>query len=748
MKLTRTIFAVFLGALILALPQKTGWPCGGTPRPSCGRSIWMALLAPKNVAFRAGVPIQVPIGVMPYLIWNPNPPCAQPTANSSGPGLLTQGNFFTNANLTLNATCTPFGGAPVTLGPFTWTLPPPTAPGLQSPNAVSFDIPAGTFDGSVPVVCEVSGTYTVDFGAGPGSGTLSASNQVTAYVVPASPQDDTKPRLDMVYFATGEQDTLFKKCRRGDQAYFYFLITNNDLRNSANLNVVTTLNPRSGLPDSFDPAQASQNYQAQVFSLQDPTGDFYAHGFVDNPATWQTLPEGDPHNNPAGLNNTLRLKAGEAGFIVVRVRSFGMCGNGSCNKLTVQLQGTFTDDKPALACASTALLVEDVPGKSRRWEIRDVIKTGPNSGAVWTPSLFFDQQLQPIPHSQLHYMGNANPMVQRQTVMSSNESREDYIRIDPSVTPRAVTYNASFSSQVGFGINLVGIVGLPEEAGASKAIPAIFRQGISQLRIAINCEIDSIKIYVGEQLLHAGNYSEFLESPPADFRIDATVCRIFTKTASPNVPEICSDLYYFAKRYEDGMDTRGETIRVFDQAGNPASGTVAVMGEAANYVTLAPSFSGQFTFKVAPDLPNNMPITGAFSISSPGAVNSPLQIPVVFTEVKPSVAVEERREAILPKEFALYENYPNPFNPETTIPYALPKASNVRLMIFNVQGQLVRTLVDMQQPAGFRRVKWDGRSDAGEPVAGGVYLFRMEAGDPSTSSGQRFVQTRKLLLVK
>ncbi|RME31464.1 MAG: T9SS C-terminal target domain-containing protein [Candidatus Zixiibacteriota bacterium] len=94
----------------------------------------------------------------------------------------------------------------------------------------------------------------------------------------------------------------------------------------------------------------------------------------------------------------------------------------------------------------------------------------------------------------------------------------------------------------------------------------------------------------------------------------------------------------------------------------------------------------------------------------------------------------------LPVTFELYQNYPNPFNPSTTIEYSLPRRSRVVIEIFNVLGRNVRRLVDEQAEAGRHRVVWDGRNDAGRPVASGVYLYRLVAHD--------YTATRKMLLLK
>ncbi len=94
----------------------------------------------------------------------------------------------------------------------------------------------------------------------------------------------------------------------------------------------------------------------------------------------------------------------------------------------------------------------------------------------------------------------------------------------------------------------------------------------------------------------------------------------------------------------------------------------------------------------------------------------------------------------VPTNYALDQNYPNPFNPETTIKYQLPKAGQVKLTVFNMLGQKVRTLVNDSQVAGYYQVKWDGHTEAGQQVSSGVYYYRIEA--------DGFVKTHKMLLLK
>ena len=107
--------------------------------------------------------------------------------------------------------------------------------------------------------------------------------------------------------------------------------------------------------------------------------------------------------------------------------------------------------------------------------------------------------------------------------------------------------------------------------------------------------------------------------------------------------------------------------------------------------------------------------------------------------------LEQLLTLFIPEETALLHNYPNPFNPETWIPYQLSEPAEVTLTIHSVNGTLVRTLAVGHQPAGIyqtrtRAAYWDGKNEVGEPVASGVYFYTLIAND--------FSATRKMLILK
>jgi len=97
----------------------------------------------------------------------------------------------------------------------------------------------------------------------------------------------------------------------------------------------------------------------------------------------------------------------------------------------------------------------------------------------------------------------------------------------------------------------------------------------------------------------------------------------------------------------------------------------------------------------------------------------------------------------IPTSFSLEQNFPNPFNPTTTIQFSLPKSGDVTLKIYNLLGEEVKTLVDEYREAGNHSVQFNANN-----LSSGIYFYRLQVLDPETSSGQGFVETKKMLLLK
>ncbi|MEE3241751.1 MAG: FlgD immunoglobulin-like domain containing protein, partial [Candidatus Neomarinimicrobiota bacterium] len=102
--------------------------------------------------------------------------------------------------------------------------------------------------------------------------------------------------------------------------------------------------------------------------------------------------------------------------------------------------------------------------------------------------------------------------------------------------------------------------------------------------------------------------------------------------------------------------------------------------------------------------------------------------------------------ALVPDVFDLRQNYPNPFTSSTTIEYDVPETQQIVLRIFNIRGQLVKTLVEEEQTAGYKSVIWDGTNNNGDPVSAGIYFCQMYT--PANPYGGQFVRTKKMLRLR
>ena len=98
---------------------------------------------------------------------------------------------------------------------------------------------------------------------------------------------------------------------------------------------------------------------------------------------------------------------------------------------------------------------------------------------------------------------------------------------------------------------------------------------------------------------------------------------------------------------------------------------------------------------------------------------------------------------IVPTQFELSQNYPNPFNPSTTIRFSLPQAAQIKLNLYNMIGEQIATLAEGMYETGNHKVTFNAAN-----LPSGAYIYRIESSDPSTGSGQSFVQVKKMILMK
>jgi len=150
--------------------------------------------------------------------------------------------------------------------------------------------------------------------------------------------------------------------------------------------------------------------------------------------------------------------------------------------------------------------------------------------------------------------------------------------------------------------------------------------------------------------------------------------------------------------------------------------------------TLDPGESKNYTFQAAsPPLPGSGYI-GVFADKDSVVAESDEDnnAAAAGLTIFPTGADDEA-QIFIPDRFQLHVNHPNPFNPETTILYDLPRASRVSLMVYSVQGQEIARLVHGELPAGRHMVRWGGMNTDGAPVPSGIYIYRIRAGEYTAS---------------
>ncbi len=200
--------------------------------------------------------------------------------------------------------------------------------------------------------------------------------------------------------------------------------------------------------------------------------------------------------------------------------------------------------------------------------------------------------------------------------------------------------------------------------------------------------------------------------------------------------------------------TRGELATTRSVQRNNSLGKLYAVMSYGNISPLPPGTGTlmRLHFTVEPSTPDTLLFIDSTTYLTAGNdlhltltnVDGSVEIVPFFTEgsinVSISTDVDDDGLAGLPETYSLSQNYPNPFNPTTTIKFSLPVGGDVRLDVYNVLGQRVRTLVDKFLPAGEHEVVFDGKNDSGGHVATGVYFYRIVTKD--------FTESKKMVLIK
>ncbi len=262
-------------------------------------------------------------------------------------------------------------------------------------------------------------------------------------------------------------------------------------------------------------------------------------------------------------------------------------------------------------------------------------------------------------------------------------------------------------------ILFVGSYGMTAQGPSSK--PVILPPGVNE-NAEFSLRLGSERVVVGQNVF-----------------VDVSLANVQALMGYGFVLNYDADKFEFVEAAPTDQDllksTGGETP-LFSSIANE-SGRVSI----ANAVVNGSEISGggdivRLTFRVLQEFSEN----ARFEIAE-GLVFDPQQLS------NPAVVAGVLDVQTTPTEFALLQNFPNPFNPETTIGYELAESADVTLQIYNVVGQVVRTLIAAEsQAAGRYQIRWDGMDDRGVSVSSGIYFYRISAGE--------FQTVRKLMLLK
>ena len=167
-----------------------------------------------------------------------------------------------------------------------------------------------------------------------------------------------------------------------------------------------------------------------------------------------------------------------------------------------------------------------------------------------------------------------------------------------------------------------------------------------------------------------------------------------------------------------------------------------IVGQRVESIVLPAASGGTapLTYSLSPALPAGLTFD-AVTRTIAGTPRAAAETAYTYTVTDANGASASLLLQTRPTAFSLADNFPNPFNPATTIQYALPQAADVELTVYNVIGQPVRTLVAEHQSAGRYAVEWDATNDSGHSLSSGMYFYRLQA-------GEEFREVKKMLLLK
>jgi hypothetical protein len=186
----------------------------------------------------------------------------------------------------------------------------------------------------------------------------------------------------------------------------------------------------------------------------------------------------------------------------------------------------------------------------------------------------------------------------------------------------------------------------------------------------------------------------------------------------------------------------GQVLVLFDQTKLEIENTIDLLNQ--NEITLKSHFkaAGNLLIEKA-YLTKKQEKRISLEMNSLDKKDSYISIQFIFFDQYNNTVAQgfvSKKVIAVPDEFALQNNYPNPFNPATTIQYDIPIDAEVLLVVYDILGRHVKTLINTSQTAGYKSIKWNGTNDQGQYVSAGMYFYYLQAG--------KFSKVRKMILLK
>lgn len=375
-------FAVAAASAIVAgVRPPESYGCNPDFLPICGRSAFLAKFV-NQVVVNPTTPaaVQVPIGLVPFVTWNPNSTiCAQPTGH----------------RLDVTVTCAQQGGGgtPVTIGPVSvpLLLSAPTTPGNQDLAAgtpFNFVIPQGTLDPSKQYRCTVVGAYTIDFGPTNkrGFGTIVGTGDTVFCTAPPAPDDANQPLIHAQLLEYGDG---FHRVRGGDQKPLTYVLVNNHPTLPAIVGASFDSNTVSKSPQLGAGSTADSVYPV---STDVPNADKFATRLYEDRKPGALIPR-DPLSTTGGPTGaSLFIPPYGMRTISVIRGTHGMCLDGSCSEDVAEFRVIWPTGAGAIEttiCLGTATQVDD--SKSPRnalCSVTDFVGAVNRADARWAPTWY------------------------------------------------------------------------------------------------------------------------------------------------------------------------------------------------------------------------------------------------------------------------------------------------------------------------------------------------------------------------